>query len=60
MKKTIFALITAALLGSNSVIAMTQEEAEEDCKAQAVDDGVGADEMQDYIRECVDSLVDSE
>lgn len=59
MKKSIFVLLVAALFGSASVQAMTQEEAEQECKTQAADDGVSAEEMQDYIQECVDSLMSS-
>jgi hypothetical protein len=57
MKKILFVLLAAALFGTASVQAITQEEAEQECKAQAADDGVSAEEMQDYIQECVDSLM---
>jgi hypothetical protein len=60
MKKIMFILLAVAGLGSASVQAMTAAEAEDECKAQAVDDGVSADEMQVYIQECVDNLVNSE
>ncbi len=58
MKKTMFAFLAAAMLASAAVQAMTKEEAEEQCKTQAAEDGVSAEEMKDYMKECVDSLMD--
>lgn len=60
MKKNIYLLLAALMLGSVNVHAMTKEEAEADCKVQAVEDGVSAEEMQDYIKECVDALMGAE
>lgn len=60
MKKLSYLLLAALMLGSVTVQAMTKEEAEAECKAQAADDGVSADEMGDYIKECVDALMGAE
>ncbi len=60
MKKLSYLLLAALMLGSVTVQAMTKEEAETECKAQAADDGVSADEMGDYIKECVDALMSAE
>jgi hypothetical protein len=59
MKKSMFILLAVAMLGSSAVQAMTQEEAVEECKAMAADDGVSAEEMDAYMKDCVDSLVNS-
>ncbi len=60
MKKIMFILLAAVAFGSASVQAMTKAEAEEECKAQAADDGVSAEEMGDYIKECVDAVMGAE
>lgn len=60
MKKYIYLLLAMLMLGSVTVQAMTKEEAVEDCKMQAADDGVSADEMDDYIKECVDAVMGAE
>jgi len=60
MKKAMFALLAAITVFSTAAQAVSRQEAEDECRALAADDGVTEDEMKDYLQECVDSIVGDE
>jgi len=51
---------SAALLGlfaTGSALAFTDEEIDSQCRQYATEDGVPAEEMDDYLAECAQSLL---
>ena len=57
-KTTIMLAIIALLAGSPIAFADSLAEAEARCKQYAQEDNVSADEMKDYIAECVKELTE--
>ena len=59
MNRKFSALILATVLAlGTSVFAESPEEAEARCKQYAQEDNVSAEEMEDYMAECVKQLIE--
>ena len=57
MKKQIaISVLCAGLLSSIAPIAGAAEDAEAQCRQDAKDEGIPADEMQGYIAECLEAM----
>ena len=57
MKNILFSLFAASMAVSSAAQAITQAEAETKCRAYAQEDGVAAEELKDYVAECVKDLM---
>ncbi|MCW9024183.1 MAG: hypothetical protein OQK73_05830 [Gammaproteobacteria bacterium] len=59
LKNFSFLAIIFAILSSPTVVAETEKSAEEQCKQFAQEEQISAEEMKDYIAECVASLTEA-
>ena len=61
MKKLLYGLaIFPLMLSSSSIFAMSEEQAEMMCKEYAQEDRIAAEDMAEYMAECIQDLIRSD